>query len=157
MKQVQADKTESILQTLLPRLPLLLIVAGFAGPWLYGPLGKTQDHGWQPIWGLLLNFIALNVFIVASTANCLSYLEMYMRLGKPVLEGALRWIGAFLGLVVLVPLVVWLIFDQTQRSPTALVTDGTFGWGMWLALAGLILQIIALRWRIQIIKKEQTL
>jgi hypothetical protein len=129
-------------------LSFLLLVAGFAGPWQYGPLGKTPDFGWQPVWALLLNFLGLNLFIICSVANCFSYLELSYRQGKTVLREVIKWVGAFLFLIVAVPLLAWLPFNQTQRSTTPLFNETTYGWGMWVTLIGLVVQVGALRLRI---------
>ena len=138
----------TLAQKVLVPLGLLLLVIGFAGPWVYGPLGKTTDWGWQPIWGLLLSFISLNLFILISLASCFSYVEFYYRRGLPVLSALLKWIAGFFGLVVVLPLVVWLAFDLTQRSAVAQQPDGAFGWGLWVALVGQILQVAGVRLKI---------
>ncbi|MEI6043784.1 MAG: hypothetical protein WCS37_05275 [Chloroflexota bacterium] len=137
----------------LPRLYLILqivggvlLIAGFAGPWIYGPLGKSSDFGWQPVWGLLLHFLPSNLFVVAAIMSCFNYLELIYRRGQPVLIGLLKWIGGFFLLLVL-PL-SWFILDQTERGTMALHTDGTLGWGVWVTLLGLIIQVAALRIRI---------
>ncbi len=134
---------------------LTLTVVGFAGPWVYGPVGKTQDWGWQPVWGLLLSVIALNVFIVFSITICVSYVELMLRLGRPPLEAVLKWVGAFFVLVVGVPVVAWSLLDFTERSPTPRAGDGALGWGVWVALAGLIMLVVALRLRIRKLKQTQ--
>jgi hypothetical protein len=135
-------------------LGLTLLVVGFAGPWTYGPLGKSSDWGWLPVWGILFSLISANLFILFGFASCVSYLELIYRLGRPPLEGILKWLGGFLLLIVVVPLVVWLPFDQTNRSPTPQVGDGSLGWGTWVALAGLIINVVALRLQIQQVKKQ---
>ncbi len=145
------DKLYPVLQI----VAVVLLVAGFAGPWLYGPLGKSKDFGWQPVWAILLNLVSLNVFILLTAVNCFSYLELYVREAKPVLAGALRWIGAFLLLVIVVPLAAWLPTNQTQRSPTPQFSENTFGWGIWVALAGLVLQVVALRLKIRQVKRTR--
>ncbi len=121
----------------------LLVLAGFFGPWLYGPLGKSSDFGWQPVWGLLLRLVPANLFIILAVINCFCYVELTLRRGVPPLIGILRWVGGFFGLLIL-PL-LWFVFDQTGRGSIALHPDGTLGWGAWLALVGLILQVVALR------------
>ncbi|HEX2912646.1 MAG TPA: hypothetical protein VH186_17710 [Chloroflexia bacterium] len=137
---------------LLP-VSLLLLVIGFAGPWYYGVLGKSNDWGWQPVWGLLLSLIAVNLFGLLSLTSCFIYVELYYRLGRPPLLALLKWIAAFAGLVVAVPLVVWTIWDLTERSATPHQAEGTLGWGVWVSLVGLILQVIALRARIVQVKR----
>ncbi len=127
---------------------LALIVVGFAGPWYYGPLGKSSDFGWQPVWGFISGLIYINAFILLSVVHCEAYAELTYKQGRPVLEGILKWIGFFLLLVVVVPLAVWLLFDQTGRNRQPQQPLDSFGWGVWVALAGLIIQVIALRLRI---------
>jgi len=143
--KIKLDRYYRILQY----FGLALIVVGFAGPWYYGPLGKSSDFGWQPIWGFLSGLIYLNVFILLSVVHCESYAELGYRQGRPMLQGILRWIGFLLLLVVVVPLAVWLLFDQTGRSQQPQQPLDSFGWGVWLTLAGLIIQVIALRLRIR--------
>lgn len=125
-----------------------LLLAGFAGPWVYGPLGKTPDWGWQPVWGMLLSFWGINLFILFSAVSCFCYVELYYRLGRPPLAALLKWIGAFLVLIFLLPLAVWLIVDQSTRSPVQQNPDGALGWGVWVALAGLVLHVLGLRLQI---------
>ncbi|MEI7556989.1 hypothetical protein [Candidatus Chlorohelix sp.] len=141
-------KESARLYLTLQWLSFLMLVVGFAGPWQYGTLGKTQDFGWQPVWALLLNFLGLNLFIICSVANCFSYLELSYRQGKKILREALKWVGAFLFLLVAVPLLAWLPFNQTQRSATPLFSETTYGWGIWVALVALLVQVGALRLRI---------
>jgi len=129
-------------------LSFIVLVVGFAGPWEYGPLGKTQDFGWQPVWALLLNFLGLNLFIICSVANCFSYLELTFRQGKKIIREALKWVGVFLFMTVAVPLLTWLPFNQTQRSPTPIFNETTYGWGMWVAMVALVVQVGVLRLRI---------
>lgn len=129
-------------------LGTLLLVIGFAGPWYYGPLGKTSDFGWQPIWGFLTGLLYINGFLLLSIVNCFCYAEFTIRRNRPVLEGILKWMGFFFLLLIIVPLVVWLLFDQTQRSHTPQTTINSLGWGVWVSLAGLIVQVIALRLQI---------
>src|SRR5215212_593289 len=74
----------------------LLLLAGFAGPWVYGPIGKSADWGWQPVWGMLLSFWGINLVILFSAISCYSYIELYYRLGRPPLSALLKWIGGFL-------------------------------------------------------------
>ena len=130
----------------------LLLVIGFAGPWLYGPLGKSQDWGWQPVWGLLLSIVALNIFALVGLGSCFSYVELAYRRGEPPLRAVLQWIGGFVGLVVLLPLVVWSVFDLIGSSPRPQQADGTLGWGVWVAVIGLLVQISGLRLLIEGIK-----
>ncbi len=130
---------------------MVLLVAGFVGRWVYGPLGKSADFGWQPVWGLLLGIIPANLFILLAIPNCFSYVELVYRRGQPVLTGILKWMGGFFLLMAL-PL-TWLVFDQTERRTTVLYADGTLGWGTWVALSGLILQVVGLRIEIELIKK----
>ncbi len=134
---------------------LVLLVVGFGGPWQYGPIGKTGEFGWQPIWAILLSFIGLNIFILFSIASCLSYLELYFRLGRPVLSGALRWIGAFFVLVIVVPAVFWLILNQSQRNAIPQTSIDIFGWGLWVTLVGLVVQVGALRLHIWQVRQPQ--
>ncbi len=141
---------------ILQGLGLGLLVAGFGGPWIYGPLGKSSDWGWLPVWGMLLSFLTANVVGLIALTSCVSYIELIYRLGRPPLEAVLKWVGGFFGLIVVVPLAVWLVFDQTSRNPQPQFTDGTIGWGAWVALLGLIIQVVALRLRIQQLKKGQT-
>ncbi len=127
----------------------LLLVAGFAGPWVYGPLGKTQDWGWQPVWGMLLSFWGINLLVIFSAVSCFSYVELYYRLGRPPLAALLKWIGAFMVLIFLLPLGAWLLIDQSGRGPVQQNPEGTLGWGVWLALAGLVLHVLGLRLQIK--------
>ncbi len=136
-------------------LGMALLVVGFGGPWIYGPLGRTTDWGWLPVWGMLLSFLTANLVGLGALASCVSYIELVYRLGRPPLSGILRWLGGFFGLMIVVPLVVWLIFDQTWRQATPQTNDGALGWGVWVALLGLIIQVTALRLRIQQIKQEK--
>lgn len=76
-----------------------------------------------------------------------------MRRGRPVLEGILKWVGSFLLLVIGVPLVVWLPFDQTQRSHQPQLVVDSLGWGLWVTLVGVICQVVALRLRIYLLRK----
>lgn len=131
----------------------LLLLAGFAGPWVYGILGKTTDWGWQPVWGMLLSFWGINLFILFSAISCFSYVELYYRLGKPPLSALLKWIGGFVALIFLLPLGSWLLVDQSQRNPTQQNPDGSLGWGVWLALVGLIFLVVGLRLQINTIRK----
>jgi len=136
---------------------LVLLVAGLGGPWQYGSIGRSGEFGWQPVWATLVSFIALNIFILFSIASCLSYLELYLRLGRPVLQGAFRWIGAFFVLIIGVPLFCWLIFNQAQRSPIPQTKIDTFGWGMWVTVVGQIIQVAGLRlqiWQVRQSHKE---
>jgi hypothetical protein len=135
-------------------LGMALLVAGFAGPWQYGALGKSNEYGWQPVWALFLSFISLNLFILFALANCLSYLELIYRQHKPVLGGALRWIGVTLLLLIAVPLLTWLPFNQTQRNPVPQQPENSFGWGLWVALLGLVMQVFALRMRIWQLRRD---
>jgi hypothetical protein len=130
-----------------------LLIAGFSGRWVYGPLGKSADFGWQPVWGLLLYFLPANLFALASAASCVSYLELTWRRGRPVLGGLLGWIGVFILLLAL-PL-VWFLFDQTERGRVSLYPEGTLGWGAWVALLGLAMQVAALRLRIYILQNRK--
>jgi hypothetical protein len=120
-------------------LGMALLVIGFAGPWIYGPL----------VWGMLLSLISANLFALIAFASCVSYLELVYRQGRPPLEGILKWLGGFFLLMIVIPLVVWLVYDQTNRSRTPQAGDGSLGWGAWIALAGLIIQVVALRLHIQ--------
>jgi hypothetical protein len=130
----------------------LLLLAGFAGPWVYGPLGKTQDWGWQPVWGLLLSFWGINLLIIFSAVSCFSYVELYYRLGRPPLAALLKWMGAFVVLIFLLPLGVWVLVDQSGRGPVQQNPEGALGWGVWLALAGLVLHVLGLRLQIKALK-----
>ncbi len=132
-------------QSVLLAVALALLGAGFAGPWVYGPLGKTGQWGWQPVWGLLLSLVGVNLFALASLASCFSYVEQVYRQGHPPLSGLLKWIAGFLGLVILIPLVSWTALGLPVRDSSATQPDNAFGWGMWLALSGLILQVAAHR------------
>lgn len=147
------NPTLARLYLLLNLVGWILLIAGFGGRWIYGPLGKSPDFGWQPIWGFLLYFLPANLFALASAASCVSYLELTWRRGLPVLGGLLRWLGVFVLLLAL-PL-FWFIFDQTERGRTALHPDGTLGWGVWVTLLGLIFQVASLRLRIYLIKSDR--
>ena len=131
----------------------LLLLAGFAGPWVYGPIGKSGDWGWQPVWGMLLSFWGINLVILFSAVCCYSYVELYYRLGRPPLSALLKWIGGFLFLVFVEPLVVWLIVDLSQRGPAQQNSDGTLGWGVWVALVGLVLLVVGLRLQIREVRR----
>jgi len=147
-----ADNSEIRLARLgrgLELLGWLMLGLGFAAPWVYGVLGKSADFGWQPVWGLLLRFLPANVFVLAAIANCFSYLELTYRRGQPVLAGVLRWVGGFLVLLAL-PL-TWFILDQTGRGRISLHEEGTLGWGVWLALLGLLAQVAALSIKIYLL------
>lgn len=124
---------------------LALLIVGFAGPWVYLPLGKTTNWGWQPVWGFLLSLIEANIFILISISSCFSYVELYVRKGRPPLEALLKWIGGFFAMLIAVPFITWLFIDLRQASPTPLYAEGTFGWGVWVTLVGLIVQVVALR------------
>lgn len=147
-------KSQIVNRKWLDWLGMALLVIGFAGPWIYGPLGKTSDWGWLPVWGMLLSLISANLFALIAFASCVSYLELVYRQGRPPLGGILKWIGGFFVLMVVIPLVVWLVYDQTNRSATPQVADGSLGWGAWVALAGLVTQVVALRLHIQKVKAE---
>lgn len=131
----------------------LLLLAGFAGPWVYGPIGKSADWGWQPVWGMLLSFWGINLVIIISAISCYNYVELYYRLGRPPLSALLKWIGGFLGLVFVEPLVVWLIIDLSQRGPVKQNPEGALGWGIWLALLGQVLLVAGLRLQIREVRK----
>ena len=132
---------------------LILLVIGFSGPWIYGPIGKSNDWGWQPVWGMLLSILGLNLVIIFGAISCYSYVELYYRLGKPPLSALLKWIGAFLGLVIVLPLAAWTVVDQSGRSPVQQNSDGSLGWGVWVALVGLVLLVAGLRLQINVIRK----
>ena len=132
---------------------LVFLLAGFAGPWVYGPIGKTSDWGWQPVWGMLLSFWGLNLIIIFSAVSCYSYVELYYRLGRPPLSALLKWIGGFLVLVIILPLAAWTLVDQSGRGPVQLNPDGSLGWGVGAALTGLVLLVAGLRLQINGIRK----
>lgn len=132
---------------------LVLLVVGFAGPWVYGPIGKSNDWGWQPVWGMLLSFWGLNLVIIFGAISCFCYVELYYRLGRPPLSALLKWIGGFLVLVIVLPLAAWTVADQSGRGPAQQNPDGSLGWGVWVALAGLALLVIGLRLQINFIRK----
>jgi hypothetical protein len=132
---------------------LALVLAGFAGPWLYGRLGKSPDWGWQPVWGVLLSFWGINLFILFSAISCFSYVELYYRLERPPLSGLLKWLGAFVVLILVVPLASWTLIDLSGRSPVQQNPDAAPGWGVWLALAGLALHVAGLRLQINHIRR----
>ncbi|MBN9391967.1 MAG: hypothetical protein J0I20_28280 [Chloroflexi bacterium] len=138
---------------ILKVLGLILLVVGFAGPWVYGPIGKSNDWGWQPVWGMLLSFWGLNLVIIFAAISCFCYVELYYRLGRPPLSALLKWIGGFLGLVIVLPLLAWTIVDQSGRSPNRLNPDGSLGWGVWLALVGLVALVVGLRLQINQVRK----
>ena len=144
------------LATILKIVGGLLLLAGFAGPWVYGPIGKSADWGWQPVWGMLLSFWGINLVILISAISCYSYVELYYRLGRPPLSALLKWIGGFLGLVFVEPLVVWLIIDLSQRGPARQNSDGALGWGLWAALVGQVLLVAGLRLQIREVRKTLT-
>lgn len=133
-------------------LGLVLLVIGFAGPWVYVPVGKIGEWSWQPIWSLLISIIALNLFAIVAFASCFSYVELAYRNQEATWKAMLKWVGAFFGLLVLVPLIAWLLFDFSERTTIAQHKEGTFGWGLWLALLGQTLVVISLRLQIQILK-----
>jgi hypothetical protein len=139
----------------LQYLGLVLLLMGFSGPWYYGALGKSADFGWQPVWGFLEGILYINVFIIVAVLNCLSYTELLWRRGRPVLEAILKWVGAFLVLVIVVPLVAWSLFDQTGRTAQPVQSVDSLGWGLWTALAGLLIQLTALRLRIRALQRYQ--
>ena len=139
----------------LQYLGLVLLLVGFSGPWYYGALGKSADFGWQPVWGFLEGILYINVFIGVGVLNCLCYTEFLWRRGRPVLEAILKWVGAFLVLVIVVPLVMWSLFDQTGRAAQPLQPIDSLGWGLWTALAGLLIQLVALRLRIRTLQRHQ--
>jgi hypothetical protein len=141
------------LSRILQPLGLALLVIGFAGPWIYGPLGKSGDFGWQPIWGFLLSLIPVNLFALASLIICFSYLELTLRQQQPVLLGLLRWLGFFV-LLLLLPL-LWFIWDQTGRGPNSVYNKDSFGWGVWVALLGWLFTVVALRLKIYLLKHSR--
>lgn len=133
---------------------LVLLVVAFAGPWIYGPIGKSGDWGWQPVWGMLLTFWGLNSVIIFSAISCYCYIELYYRLGRPPLAALLKWIGGFVGFVIGLPLAVWTIVDQSGRGKIQQNPDGSIGWGVGVALAGLALLVTGLRLQINEIRRE---
>jgi hypothetical protein len=132
---------------------LVLLVVGFGGPWVYGPIGKSNDWGWQPVWGMLLSFWGLNLVIIFAAISCYCYVELYYRLGRPPLSALLKWVGGFLVLVIGLPLAAWTIVDQSGRGPNQLNPDGSLGWGVWVALVGLVALVVGLRLQINYIRK----
>ncbi len=141
------------LPLILKTVGLVLLLAGFAGPWVYGPIGKTRDWAWQPVWGMLLSLWGLNLVIIFSAITCYCYVELYYRLGRPPLSALLKWIGGFLLLVIGLPLAAWTLVDQSGRGPAQLNPEGSLGWGVWVALGGLVLLVIGLRLQIKEIRK----
>jgi hypothetical protein len=146
-------KASAPLPLILKTIGLILLLAGFAGPWIYGPIVKTSDWGWQPVWGMLLSFWGLNLVIIFSAVSCYCYVELYYRLGRPPLSALLKWIGGFLGLVIVLPLAAWILVDQSGRGPVQKNPDGSLGWGLWVALAGLALLVVGLRLQINELRK----
>jgi divalent metal cation (Fe/Co/Zn/Cd) transporter len=132
---------------------MLMLTVGFAAPWIYGPIGKTNNYGWQPVITAMSFIIPLFLLIIGAVIDCYTYLELVIKSGKPVLGGVLRWGGTFFLLVLIIPLILWLSLDFTGRSATPQVAIDSLGWGVWLTLAGLILQIVLLRLRIREIER----
>jgi hypothetical protein len=131
-----------------------LLAIGFAGQWVYMPLGKTTEWGWSTVWGLFLSIVAANVFILVSLPGSVSYVELYVRQGRPPLEALLKWIGSLAFMLFVLPFVVWSAVDLSERSPVPVHGDGTLGWGVWLALAGYVLNVVALRLKIRALRNS---
>jgi hypothetical protein len=132
---------------------MVLLLVGFAAPWIYGPIGKSSDYGWQPVITALTFIIPLFLNIVGSAISCYNYLELTIKSGKAVLGGLLRWGSVFFLIVLIIPLIFWLSVDLTGRSRVPQTTIDSLGWGAWLTLAGLILQVVLLRIRIRQVEK----
>ncbi len=133
---------------------LVLLLTGFSGPWLYGPLGKTGQWGWQPVWGCVLSAIPLIVLINISFLSCFSYVEWRYRRGEKPVVAIVRWVVSFLGLFILLPLVIWSLFDLSQRSALPALSDGALGWGMLLTLGGQLLLVVSQRLKSRRVKSS---
>ncbi len=150
---LKTGKPRNFRSFLVPALQIwgmVLLALGFGGPWFYGPLGKKGDFGWQPIWGLLVQFFPANLFILLSVICCYNYLKLTFVRGESILGGLARWLGYFLFLLALP--ISWFFLDFTQRNKIPQNGDGVPGWGTGLALIGLILFVISTRLKIWEIK-----
>jgi hypothetical protein len=146
---VTGHPSPSIWYILLQFLAMGLLTVGFSAPWIYGAIGKSSDYGWQPVISALTFIIPLFFVVVGAIVSCYTYLEMMLKMGQPVLRGILRWGGVFFLMVLILPLVLWLTLDLTGRSQTPQTRIDSLGWGVWVTLAGLILQVLILRLRIR--------
>jgi hypothetical protein len=151
-KEHIAPASRDGLYTALQWVGVGLLAVGFAGQWVYMPLGKTTDWGWSTVWGLFLSIVAANIFILLSLPSSISYVELYVRQGRPPLSALLKWIGSLALMLLVVPFVVWSLVDLSERRPIPAHRDGTLGWGVWVALVGHILNIVALRLKIRALR-----
>ena len=119
----------------------ILLLCGSLGPWQYGKLNTA--YAWQPIWVVFGSLLGGFVVLAFAAVSGYSFIEVRYRGGKSVVVSGALWAIALVGLLFVAPIISIIVWGTPNA--TALLAEGSIGWGLIVATIGAVVHLIGLR------------